>query len=78
MRDVTLMGLTTTVWMFFCPFFHLVSLYKEQRSLMSFIYVHSFMSDVQMGVNKGRWEGTGYCATTNTEIFVFDPVLFGE
>lgn len=33
-----------------------------------FIYAHAFMSDVQMGVNKGRWEGTrnwNICLSSN-------------
>lgn len=36
--------------------------YKQQRRLLSFIYARSFVSDVQMGVNKGRWEGGRHCA----------------
>lgn len=61
-RNVTLTGLTATVRMFFSPVSTLSPFYKQQRRLLSFIYARSFVSDVQMGVNKGRWEGGRYRA----------------
>lgn len=75
-RNVTPMGLTKAAWMFFSPSSALSLFTNSKRCLLSFIWAHSFMSDVQMGVNKGRWEGARKkkekCAE---DVFAFHPAL---